>query len=292
MNAKTAVKLLFDLVMTTLLIFLTFDFGTSLFFHETAGIAVYILFAAHLALNSKAVTGLVKTSFKSANKRALLFLVVDVMLLIGMAIVLATGMMISRILFPLRLTDTAVAYTIHKIMSYVCIGVLGFHLALHALYLLKGFKKLVKSVFTAHGKSPARRALAGFAASVGVAAVVYYQAYPVYLESLSVAGTITVPETYTGDTSPSAETEADKSDVTPDDVTSDQASETDHEKKQSQDTSAGTSAAAAQTLNDFLSKMFCTGCHRHCPLLSPSCSTGVAQAQEATAEYEAEYGDR
>ena len=60
-----------------------------------------------------------------------------------------------------------------------------------------------------------------------------------------------------------------------------------------------TSSAAAQTpkvtaspvtenapsLVDYLSKLYCTGCGKHCPLSAPQCSLGEQQAEESATEY-------
>jgi hypothetical protein len=292
MNTKAAVKLFLDVIMTALLVLLTFEFGTSLFFHEVAGIAVYALFALHIVLNIKPVAGLLKAGFKKANKRALLFLIIDTLFAVGMIVILISGILISKILFPLNISNTDFASSLHTVASYICIGVLGVHLLLHASYLVSGFKKLFISLFTLHtGKSPARRVFAGFAVSVGAAAVIYSQAYPVYLESLSINS---VTEGLS-----EAEKAANTSDITDTGSKSSDSSGTDSsqtttqdEDKKSQDTTSGTQTAAAQTLNEFLSNLFCSGCHRHCSLISPACSRGVSQASEATARYEAEYGDQ
>lgn len=39
------------------------------------------------------------------------------------------------------------------------------------------------------------------------------------------------------------------------------------------------------SLDEFLNSLRCNGCHRSCPLISPRCSVGKQQAQEAISEY-------
>lgn len=41
------------------------------------------------------------------------------------------------------------------------------------------------------------------------------------------------------------------------------------------------------SLQEYLSKLFCSGCGRHCPLTAPQCATGQAYVEQATAEFEA-----
>ena len=52
-----------------------------------------------------------------------------------------------------------------------------------------------------------------------------------------------------------------------------------------------TAGPAAAALDEFLGKLYCTGCHRRCPLTVPQCSIGVRQAEEQAAAYEARSRD-
>ncbi len=45
------------------------------------------------------------------------------------------------------------------------------------------------------------------------------------------------------------------------------------------------------SLSEFLSTLRCDGCRKGCSLLSPRCTRGRANAQEATTEYYAIYGE-
>jgi hypothetical protein len=44
------------------------------------------------------------------------------------------------------------------------------------------------------------------------------------------------------------------------------------------------------SMSDYLSNMFCTGCDKHCPLLSPKCDKGEVQLQAAKIKYQELYG--
>jgi len=44
------------------------------------------------------------------------------------------------------------------------------------------------------------------------------------------------------------------------------------------------------SLIDYLSKLFCTGCSRHCPLSNPGCNKGEQQKEDKTEEYYQIYG--
>ena len=45
------------------------------------------------------------------------------------------------------------------------------------------------------------------------------------------------------------------------------------------------------SLDDYLGSLFCSGCGKHCSLLSPRCGRGQDQASQATAEYYETYGE-
>jgi hypothetical protein len=49
--------------------------------------------------------------------------------------------------------------------------------------------------------------------------------------------------------------------------------------------SGTTDAAVQETLQEFLSKLTCTACGKHCPLTSPRCAKGQAQVEAATETY-------
>ena len=45
------------------------------------------------------------------------------------------------------------------------------------------------------------------------------------------------------------------------------------------------------SLDDYLGSLFCSGCGKHCSLLSPRCGRGQDQASQAAAEYYETYGE-
>lgn len=51
-----------------------------------------------------------------------------------------------------------------------------------------------------------------------------------------------------------------------------------------------TAAEPVISAEEYLSKLFCTGCSKHCPLSSPRCGKGEEQAETALEEYNALYG--
>lgn len=52
-----------------------------------------------------------------------------------------------------------------------------------------------------------------------------------------------------------------------------------------EDTIIDEDGASDSSLEDYLSKLNCNGCGKHCPLSNPRCNRGVAMAQEAAEEY-------
>ena len=64
------------------------------------------------------------------------------------------------------------------------------------------------------------------------------------------------------------------------------------DKKTVQSSGSGDNQSATVTLQEYLSKLFCTGCSKHCPLTAPQCRKGNIQADQAEIKYYNEYGDQ
>lgn len=64
----------------------------------------------------------------------------------------------------------------------------------------------------------------------------------------------------------------------------------DEENKEDKNTQDNSSTVTEQpTIEEYLSKLFCTGCGRHCPLTNPACSRGMSKQTQAVQEYNQMY---
>lgn len=291
MKVNYIVKIFLDVVMTVLYTVLVFGFGTSLFFHEAAGLLIFILFAMHIILNFKWINNILRPGgFKKANIKNRLLFITDLVLLLGSVFIILTGVAVSRELFGFGLNyDTSALDFIHNFISYICLGAIAFHMSLHLKYLTSSVKYIAKNIT----RAPVVKTAASFFAVAAIMAVIYYQVYPYGGEKLF----LTAVEAVAVDNS---EYDAQNSEIYTEDETAVQTTdgtqsidtEQSDKKKTEQtqaDGSGNDSTSITLTLHDYLSDLFCTACHRHCSLLSPACARGVTKAEKAETEYYSEY---
>ncbi len=70
---------------------------------------------------------------------------------------------------------------------------------------------------------------------------------------------------------------------------------TENNSKSNNDNSAisndNSADANVSSLDEYLGKLYCNGCGRHCSLLTPQCNKGVKQAEQAEVEYNSTYSN-
>ncbi len=309
MKQKTVYKLIIDAAMTLLYILLMIDFGGGTFFHETAGLLIGLLFAAHVVLNRRGFAALWRGLIHKGGWKSGLKLTLDVLLPLVMLLDIGTGVLMARSLFTLKLSyDWAVVSTIHTAASWAGLAILAAHIALHLRYLLA-----VSRVCLTDRKSAAVLGVLRRAGAVALAlAVVYAATYAVYARAGTGAAAMTASAA-SGEQAEAAEEENAAEEFASGDTDAlppegghhskkrgegkgshtSQAKTSDSSDDDDSDTQSGAtiSGGVPPTLDEFLSAMTCTGCGKHCLLISPHCGKGEAQQQEAAEEYEAAYGE-
>ena len=278
MQTKTIIKILLDAVMAVLYILLVFDFGAGAFFHEVVGIGIGLLFLLHIALNRRCLRGLAQAcAAKNCCLRKKLLLISDLILPFGMILVIGTGLLIARVLFSFTDGDLwMLIYNIHNVASYICLGILGGHMLLHLKYLVVVGKRCLQQ----WRESSVRRAFGGFAAVALALCLVYVVTFSVYKNKtadVSLLAGQQVSADYSSDTA----ADEDKQSVVAqaDNITVDLSGD---------DTVSA--AADGVTLEEYLSKLFCTGCHNHCPLTNLGCAQGNQYLEQAKIDYQQAYG--
>ena len=116
--------------------------------------------------------GLINSATKpDAKANKVILLMMDIVLLIGMPIVIATGVLMAKDLF---VVDTGlpweIIFNIHNVLSYVCLGAMLIHFLLHAKYLVTVCKKLPSAL----GSKEMRSALCRFGAGTAAGIVLYF----------------------------------------------------------------------------------------------------------------------
>lgn len=287
MKRNVIIKLFIDITMIILYVLLMFAQSLGGFFHEAVGLGIGILFLFHIFLNCSMIKGLFK-SVKNGKLRKIILLASDVVLTICMPIVIITGILIAKELFVIRLGISRMRlFDIHKALSYICLSIMILHILLHTKYLMGVLKKLPSSM----SKKEMISGISLFLAGV-IAAVILYSSLAIYkgnnqncpknLDSCNNPNrSSTAPKNnsnnYTKSTSP----------VIDENNTTSITENTDTENSITTDNDT----SPPPTLEEYLSKLKCTGCGRGCFLLNPGCRKGKMQASQAEKEYNQIYNN-
>ncbi|MFI3236698.1 MAG: DUF4405 domain-containing protein [Lachnospiraceae bacterium] len=169
-RCKLLIKIIIDTMMFVLYLFLMFGFGTTLFFHEVAGLGIIILFVLHVILNKIQIKGLIKG--KTRSRKNIYHLVTDILLLVGMLVVIISGVFISKYLFSFEMSlPQEVIYKVHKGCSYLCLAILAIHVMLHGNYLVGAVKNIYKNKYATY----VRRTFAGVVCISVIVVFIYNQ---------------------------------------------------------------------------------------------------------------------
>ena len=316
MKSTLVVKILLDISMLALYIFLVYGLDASPLFHEVAGIGIGVMYGLHLFLNRKWIANVFKGKIKGTKN--VLNVIFDSLLFIGMILIIVTGILISNILFVNNLPiEYGLIVDIHDIASYICLGVMGLHVLMHLKYLFLSIKNILKNI----GKPAVVRVYASFAVCVVIVSIIYLQfsafegykydtlnaAEPTTSPIVAVSPTPTITPTVSPTTTPTSDPiiEATPEPVPPASLDmlaeAREASESSVIEEEATPTPESSQEEIVQpeepetaeppmTLNDFLAGMTCTACSKRCSLLSPRCGRGEDQAYSATLQYNEEYG--
>lgn len=266
MKRQTVLKIVVDILMLIFFVSMVFAQATGLVYHEIFGLVLGGLVLLHLFLNQKWIAGVCRGFSRKPKATKLKFILNSALVLFTLVIII-TGIFISVILFNgSGLGNRPLLVAIHKFSTYGILGIIGIHLLLHAKYLVGVFSKLGQNWKT----KGVRQVVTAAFALILLGFFAYNQISPILAGASTTTEVATVPN-------PSV--------ILPENTTSQK------EEITEPPTPTVEQATPAVTLNDYLSGLFCTGCSKHCPLISPQCGKGDAQAQEATVEYQSLYGD-
>jgi hypothetical protein len=130
MKFNNASKIAFDGIMLALLVAVYCAQPTGIPFHEYAGLAIYIFFIIHLAYNYRWIVTVGKRLFgNTIPMRTKIMYTVDLMLLGVFILVGLSGILISSVIFKLRIMP--VWRPMHSITSAISLVLLGVHIGLH-----------------------------------------------------------------------------------------------------------------------------------------------------------------
>ena len=274
--------------------------------HEILGMLVLIFFLIHLIIRRSYYKG----AFRSLRAGRLhgfqprLSLILNLVLIVATVVMLISSVLISRELF-FFLNSAFTGYDAWRVIHIVCAVVLAFGVFIHICLHAKMFASLVRrssrgngaitlwSVFSRIAAFIVAVLLAFFSVksiSNAVSVYAYAKEYAVTLvaedsssKSVSADDSVIISDHPTGGSSDEAiiteEPSSDEPVITEEPSTDDPVITDEPEP-----------AEDVPTLEDYLSKITCTGCSKHCSLLYPQCGKGRSRAEAATQQYYEEYG--
>lgn len=314
---KTYYKYILDAIMTVLFVLLMNTEVTGLKPHEIIGLAVCGLFVIHNLLNAKWIKAVAGRLFdKNCKPMTKFMFLLDVILLIDVAIIAASGVIISTELFSFTTDNRYLWVMIHDVSAYAGLIFISVHVGLHWKSILAAMRKLAGIKRPSKIRTLAVRTLALAIAILGIKSSIDMnigeKMFPFLNdETADTSATDSTPLT----DSVNAQTAAAPS-TAPQTVQlyeknrngnggggegeGEDEEEDNEDSYQTQGTTTVTAAdpaaitstqtdASIPTLDSYLGNLRCTGCGKHCSLLYPQCSIGVKQASSATTTYHSLY---
>lgn len=267
---KTALKISIDIFMTIIwLVLMTYDLTGSIW-HEILGIGMLIPLFFHLYLNRKWIAGVSKKLFSTKPNVNTVRWICDVLMLIGFVVTAATGIAISKeLLWQIRADNNALWYTVHAWAAYLTLAVMGVHVGLHWKMLLGFFRSMLGNKKVTRTRRTIGAVISLAVIAYGIKSTVVYN-LPAYTAADDASLDYTVSQlTF------SAYNNAESGDLKIVNI----------DTKISTGNTITETPNAGETVNDFLGRLFCNGCPKHCSLLSPGCSIGRSLVTEAKTVY-------
>ncbi|MCG1025129.1 MULTISPECIES: cytochrome b/b6 domain-containing protein [Dehalobacter] len=305
MSSKLVTKIVLDIAMSILFVFLLDAFGTGLTFHEIAGLFIFALFSIHILLNWSWVknTTLNLLQSKLKNRTAVsvkMKYALNFAIFISISIIVTTGVLISKVLFPSDTIYGEWIYLVHKWTSYICLGFLITHLAIHASYFVKSVGRIIINLKERNVRKTLVR--------LGAACLLVVMLYTRVLSTVSASdenqlGKITETQITTSPSTSQNRTDSPTESQYNENITYSEGSGSDNDDSEDADTivSANDSATDATvgdttgpeekiSFDEYLSQLHCNGCHKNCSLLYPQCDKAQGEIRAAEQDYQELYG--
>jgi hypothetical protein len=273
MNKIKGFKTALDIVMTVLFLLLMKVSITGIALHELIGIGIFFLFAAHKLLNYKWISGVFKGIAKGkSTARALFMLALDAVILLLVTLNVISGVLISQTIFTGVAASNITGWSnLHHIAAYSSLVLLSVHIGLHWQMLINIFKKLLGL----NTENPVRTLIAR--AALIIIAVMGIRA-------------ISKPAIYENFTAPfSSQTALPVQQSSAQSITASKKDEEDTDTAALTQLSSNSLEVDVPTLEEYLSRLRCSGCGKHCLLTALRCNKGTRFKNAAIADYEEAY---
>jgi len=265
-------KLILDGVLLVLLIVLMDYSLTGGLLHELLGILILVGFIVHVAVNMKYYGAMAKAIRRGkANGKIKAAFAVDIILPAAVMIMLISSLAVSQDLFPgiAALFSSELWMPVHIVAAVVLLIIVFIHVCMHS--------KLIKSVIgrAAEGTAAMNLKTAGMRVMAFLFALLVVKSS---FSSMADAASLL----------PSAESNEPEIDNSSNKQSNELIIEGDDSSDQDGyviEIEPEPEPEETVSLDEYLGSLFCSGCGRHCSLLTPRCGKGENQASQATAEY-------
>lgn len=139
------VKITLDILMALVFVLLfNKNAIAGITFHEIAGLTIGLAFIIHIIINFKWVKQITIKFFNSKVKlKTRIGYIIDLLLLIDMALIIGTGISISKVLFS-GVFKSSGNQSLHISLSYMALLLIGIHIGLHWGWVINVFKNTFK----------------------------------------------------------------------------------------------------------------------------------------------------
>ncbi len=302
MKDKTITKIMLDIVMTVLFLVMIDPKNTGMTWHEIFGISMGAMFSFHIILNWSWVKSITKNLFNpKLNTKPKLFYILNAVSFISVMTIIVTGIQISQVMFVSESAGVSHSFvTVHKWVSYFCLGLFGAHIILHWRFIINAIRKLLDAL-KAPNISKAAMSLGVVVLGVGMGVGLFYS-------QIASGTTVDADRVRTRREPPSQPREVQQSKTRENQSNTIStnngkvyeyptvAAQNNSSAARTSNTSGASVASSTSnagdtvTLTDYLGKLFCNGCDKHCSLLALQCDKGTQQLQYAKIQYQQQYG--
>jgi hypothetical protein len=269
---KLKQKMIMDgTMMILLLVLMNYDLTGGLI-HEFLGIVILVGFIIHAAANRRYYAAMIKAIKRGeAGTRNKVAFAINIILPFLAILMLLSSVAVSRELLPgiSVMFRSEMWVPIHIICAVVLLICVFIHVCLHA--------KMISAFIGQYAESPALQKLK----SAGMRVMAFLFALLVIKSSFSNM-TDAVSLLPSGDPNQS-EFDSDSNKQSNEMIIED--NDTGDQDGYVIEIEPEPEAEETVSLEDYLGSLFCSGCGRHCSLLSPRCGKGENQASQAAEEY-------
>ena len=269
---KLKQKLIMDgIMMILLLVLMNYDLTGGLI-HEFLGIVILVGFIIHAAANRRYYAAMIKAIKRGeAGTRNKVAFAINIILPFLAILMLLSSVAVSRELLPgiSVMFRSELWVPIHIICAVVLLICVFIHVCLHA--------KMISAFIGQYAESPALQKLK----SAGMRVMAFLFALLVIKSSFSnMTDAVSLLPSRDPDQS---EFDSDSNKQSNEMIIED--NDTGDQDGYVIEIEPEPEAEETVSLEDYLGSLFCSGCGRHCSLLSPRCGKGENQASQAAEEY-------